>query len=200
MFSKIYQFTGKKAKTNLDDEEAEATSPAKHTNETIPYNLVTQQSIPDKSIADSVEALIGAYLTTTGPFGALLFMSWLGVRVLPSKVIPESQLPKSQFDENGKPIFYMKIPSKAEVILFANLKPPASPLLRYEADCETELEVLLKVKQHFYQEVDFKPLVKNLYICFVRAMMDLKNRLAINSVIEVTYCKLSRTLLMQQIS
>jgi len=32
--------------------------------EFIPYNLVTQQSIPDKSIADCVEALIGAYLTS----------------------------------------------------------------------------------------------------------------------------------------
>ena len=50
----------------------------------IPYNLLTQHSIPDKSIADSVEALIGAYLTTCGPKGALLFMSWLGIKVLPT--------------------------------------------------------------------------------------------------------------------
>ena len=28
----------------------------------VPYNLLTQHSIPDKSIADCVEALIGAYL------------------------------------------------------------------------------------------------------------------------------------------
>lgn len=49
----------------------------------IPYNLMTQHSIPDKSIADCVEALIGAYLTSCGPRGALLFMSWLGIRVLP---------------------------------------------------------------------------------------------------------------------
>lgn len=37
--------------------------------EFVPYNLVTQQSIPDKSIADCVEALIGAYLTSMGPQG-----------------------------------------------------------------------------------------------------------------------------------
>ncbi|KAJ8704864.1 hypothetical protein PYW08_012184 [Mythimna loreyi] len=49
----------------------------------IPYNLITQHSIPDKSIADCVEALIGAYLLECGPRGALLFMSWLGIRVLP---------------------------------------------------------------------------------------------------------------------
>lgn len=50
----------------------------------VPYNLLTQHSIPDKSIADCVEALIGAYLTACGPRGALLFMSWLGLKVLPS--------------------------------------------------------------------------------------------------------------------
>lgn len=52
----------------------------------IPYNLVTQHSIPDKSIADCVEALIGAYLIECGPKGALLFMAWLGIRVLPIKI------------------------------------------------------------------------------------------------------------------
>lgn len=36
----------------------------KSESEFVPYNLVTQQSIPDKSIADCVEALIGAYLTS----------------------------------------------------------------------------------------------------------------------------------------
>lgn len=50
----------------------------------IPYNLVTQHSIPDKSVADCVEALIGAYLIECGLRGALLFMAWLGIRVLPS--------------------------------------------------------------------------------------------------------------------
>jgi endoribonuclease Dicer len=50
----------------------------------LPYNLLTQHSIPDKSVADCVEALIGAYLTACGMRGALLFMSWLGLRVLPS--------------------------------------------------------------------------------------------------------------------
>ena len=49
----------------------------------VPYNLLTQHSIPDKSIADCVEALIGAYLIACGPRGALLFMSWLGIQVLP---------------------------------------------------------------------------------------------------------------------
>ncbi|XP_053622668.1 endoribonuclease Dcr-1 [Plodia interpunctella] len=54
----------------------------------IPYNLITQHSIPDKSIADCVEALIGAYLLECGPRGALVFMSWLGIRVLPAHALP----------------------------------------------------------------------------------------------------------------
>lgn len=49
----------------------------------IPYNLITQHSIPDKSVADCVEALIGAYLIACGPRGAFLFMAWLGIHVLP---------------------------------------------------------------------------------------------------------------------
>ena len=49
----------------------------------IPYNLLSQQSIPDKSIADCVEALIGAYLLYSGPKGALLFMKWLDLKVMP---------------------------------------------------------------------------------------------------------------------
>ncbi|KAJ0169619.1 hypothetical protein K1T71_014804, partial [Dendrolimus kikuchii] len=57
----------------------------------IPYNLITQHSIPDKSIADCVEALIGAYLLECGPRGALLFMSWLGIRVLPLHYVPISE-------------------------------------------------------------------------------------------------------------
>uniref|UniRef100_A0A182JMK9 ribonuclease III n=1 Tax=Anopheles atroparvus TaxID=41427 RepID=A0A182JMK9_ANOAO len=56
----------------------------------IPYNLVTQHSIPDKSVADCVEALIGAYLIECGPRGALLFMAWLGIRVLPLQGPPSS--------------------------------------------------------------------------------------------------------------
>lgn len=60
-----------------------ATTPSDNFTCFIPYNLVTQHSIPDKSVADCVEALIGAYLIECGQRGALLFMAWLGIRVLP---------------------------------------------------------------------------------------------------------------------
>lgn len=48
----------------------------------LPFNMLTQQYISDKSVADAVEALIGAHLTYLGPKGALKFMKWLDVKVL----------------------------------------------------------------------------------------------------------------------
>ncbi|KAL3124728.1 hypothetical protein niasHT_001565 [Heterodera trifolii] len=48
----------------------------------LPYNMLTQQWISDKSIADAVEALIGAHLIQLGQDAALKFMNWLGIRVL----------------------------------------------------------------------------------------------------------------------
>ena len=41
------------------------------------------QVIADKSVADSIEALIGAYLISCGYLGALRFMKFLGLKVLP---------------------------------------------------------------------------------------------------------------------
>lgn len=49
----------------------------------MPYNLLTQHSIPNKSIADCVEALIGTYLISSGSYAAIQFMDWLGLKVLP---------------------------------------------------------------------------------------------------------------------
>lgn len=44
------------------------------------------QVIGDKSVADSMEALIGAYLISCGYLGALRFMKFLGLKVLPDEV------------------------------------------------------------------------------------------------------------------
>ncbi|XP_065199938.1 endoribonuclease Dcr-1 [Planococcus citri] len=87
----------------------------------LPFHLITYHSIPDKSIADCVEALIGAYLISCGIRGAMLFMSWLGIKVLP--VIHNA-------DEN-KPTEY------------GYLNPPPSPLIRNVPNPEEELERLL---------------------------------------------------------
>ena len=53
--------------------------------------LQIQHTLPDKSIADCVEALIGCYLTECGPRGALLLMAWLGLKVLPKKSKQEGE-------------------------------------------------------------------------------------------------------------
>lgn len=47
------------------------------------YDRRTQHLISDKSIADAVEALIGAYLIASGPKAALRFMAWLGIKIFP---------------------------------------------------------------------------------------------------------------------
>lgn len=89
-------------KIELDKSENEPANELDNLRCFIPYNLITQHSIPDKSIADCVEALIGAYLIACGPRGALLFMAWLGIHVLPTEVVsvvqetePEERSPGS---------------------------------------------------------------------------------------------------------
>lgn len=46
------------------------------------YDKLTKQRISDKSIADCCESLIGAYLLSSGPMGAVNFMTWLGIRIM----------------------------------------------------------------------------------------------------------------------
>nr|XP_053644192.1 endoribonuclease Dicer-like [Cherax quadricarinatus] len=102
----------------------------------IPYNLLTQHSIPDKSIADCVEALIGAYLTTCGPRGALLFMSWLGIKVLPCKI-----------DEESENVLH---------ITYGHLEPPQSPLHQCSVtDTYMQLELLLSGYMVFEEKIGY---------------------------------------------
>ncbi|XP_071514662.1 endoribonuclease Dcr-1 isoform X2 [Panulirus ornatus] len=102
----------------------------------IPYNLLTQHSIPDKSIADCVEALIGAYLTTCGPRGALLFMSWLGIKVLPCNI-----------DEGLENVWQ---------VTYGHLEPPQSPLHHCPVtDTHTQLELLLSGYKVFEDKIGY---------------------------------------------
>ncbi|XP_063372084.1 endoribonuclease Dcr-1 [Cydia amplana] len=138
----------------------------------IPYNLITQHSIPDKSIADCVEALIGAYLLECGPRGALLFMAWLGIRVLPRHDVPvtdhgtvsklemwqqkqsarktrrdsDSESSDEDDDDLPRPVGSLapyKDNGQWFLPMFGALRAPPSPLLRYIADPEGELEQML---------------------------------------------------------
>lgn len=45
------------------------------------YNPWTEHEVSDKSIADCVEAIIGAYLLVCGNEAAAAFLHWLGVGV-----------------------------------------------------------------------------------------------------------------------
>lgn len=76
----------------------------------MPYNLLTQHSIPNKSIADCVEALIGTYLISAGSGGAIKFMNWLGLKVLPQDYAFSAQAENDGHDAKW-------------------LSPPPSPLI-----------------------------------------------------------------------
>lgn len=105
----------------------------------IPYNLVTQHSIPDKSVADCVEALIGAYLIECGQRGALLFMAWLGIRVLPyQEVLYDKKEPRKTGTTN--PIYK---DDKQLITTYGHWAAPKSPLLRHVRDADGTLEHIL---------------------------------------------------------
>lgn len=126
----------------------------------IPYNLITQHSIPDKSIADCVEALIGAYLIACGPRGALLFMAWLGIHVLPSEEVmvkqetpPLDRIPgstpyKRSVDEEGCTVWTQT--------RYGKLGEPQNPLLRYCNDPEAELSRMLDGYEDLEKSIGYK--------------------------------------------
>ena len=97
----------------------------------VPYNLLTQHSIPDKSIADCVEALIGAYLIACGPKGALVFMKWLGLDLLSSTTEKETLTVENEEEDDFK-------------LNIVNIFPtPLSPLLDISREGRIQLEFLL---------------------------------------------------------
>jgi endoribonuclease Dicer len=108
-------------------------------------------SLPDKSIADCVEALIGAYLIDCGPRGALLFMAWLGIRVLPIEDIPYNptlpRIPGSStpFHKNGQQM----------QSIFGYWLPPKSPLLTYAPDPHKSLDLLLDGYDEFERIIGY---------------------------------------------
>ena len=122
--------------TNNNNNNNEKNNPAPRAKTTkdltpfVPYNLLTQHSIPDKSIADCVEALIGAYLISCGPRGGLLFMTWLGLSVLPEK-------------DDGSP---------------GVLSLPPSPLLRplSDVDVQGQLDFLLRGYDEFEASIGYR--------------------------------------------
>uniref|UniRef100_A0A182VRB7 ribonuclease III n=1 Tax=Anopheles minimus TaxID=112268 RepID=A0A182VRB7_9DIPT len=111
-----------------DDDEEDNDDEMDYNSCFIPYNLVTQHSIPDKSVADCVEALIGAYLIECGPRGALLFMAWLGIRVLPIRAPPgkSSSAVLSRYGEIERDA----LQTTATIAEYGHWVAPPSPMVR----------------------------------------------------------------------
>lgn len=118
----------------------------------IPYNLVTQHSIPDKSIADCVEALIGANLIEGGPRGALLFMAWLGIRVLPSKEISYDENNVKHIPGSTKP--FERDGNQFQTV-YGYWASPKSPLLHFTPDPYKTLELLLDGYSDFEAHIGY---------------------------------------------
>ncbi|XP_015185292.1 PREDICTED: endoribonuclease Dcr-1 [Polistes dominula] len=127
----------------------------------MPYNLITQHSIPDKSIADCVEALIGAYLIACGPRGALLFMTWLGIHVLPSEEIcvVQKNKPKDDFEPGTTP-YEKKITEDRKTtwvrIKYGKLEEPQNLLNTYIPNMETELQTMLDGYDELEKSIGYK--------------------------------------------
>ncbi|XP_011149855.1 endoribonuclease Dcr-1 [Harpegnathos saltator] len=147
-------------KSELDKNESKLSCNLDNMRCFIPYNLITQHSIPDKSIADCVEALIGAYLIACGPRGALLFMAWLGIHVLPTEEVqivsedePEERIPGSipyvkETSEHGEIVWTQ--------IRYGKLEEPQNPLLRYIPDPEGELCMMLDGYEELEKSIGYK--------------------------------------------
>ncbi|XP_037712636.1 endoribonuclease Dcr-1 [Drosophila subpulchrella] len=116
----------------------------------IPYNLVSQHSIPDKSIADCVEALIGAYLIECGPRGALLFMAWLGVRVLPFTKQLEAANKVERIPGSTRPN------AEKMVTVYGAWPTPRSPLLHFAPNATEELDQLLSGFEEFEESLGYQ--------------------------------------------
>lgn len=116
----------------------------------IPYNLQTQHSLPDKSIADCVEALIGCYLVTFGQRAALLFMAWLGLRVLPA--IEKDELVDDAVAAPSN--CHQKM--KKNIARFCSLQLPPSPLLQHVPNASSVLEFYLNGFDVFEETIQYK--------------------------------------------
>lgn len=99
----------------------------------VPYDLLLQHSIPDKSIADCVEALIGAYLTASGSRAALLFMQWLGLKVVPETFDLEADL--ARISDQSDDTIWRWLGTPSSPLIF---KPPSQEGIE---DCFSQTEI-----------------------------------------------------------
>lgn len=90
----------------------------------VPACLTSQ--LGDKGIADSVEAIIGAYLLVCGPLGAIKLMKWLGLKL-------------SQCDIESAVASYGTRDDSAGCPSFLGFAPPVTALLDYVPNPQEQL-------------------------------------------------------------
>lgn len=105
-----------------EKERPDFVPPAQDTSGPVPICLSSQ--LPDKSVADAVEAIIGAYLLTTGPLGALRVMKSMGVKLRKVDDPGEEELEEGELEESRR---------------LLGFPAPRTALLRYVDDPEGEL-------------------------------------------------------------
>ncbi|XP_077992696.1 endoribonuclease Dicer-like [Glandiceps talaboti] len=130
----------------------------------VPYDLHSEQSLSDKSVADCVESLIGCYLVSCGFRGTLLFMSWLGIKVLPlikddtSKEVSDTLQNGVHHDENGvseKSDSKETALCKTDRVMYGYLKAPPSPLFTHISHSEERLAHLLSGYENFEEKINY---------------------------------------------
>ena len=160
------KFNRELAECTKSEEESE-TVPEKRTKFLIPYNLQTQHSLPDKSIADCVEALIGCYLTSCGQRAALQFMSWLGLKVLPDEDHSDHETDPTRGDDKKSPTTIShktsSVPSQksanetsGSAIAVGQLQPPPSPLLMHVPRARDRLDFYLMGSEAFERNIQYR--------------------------------------------
>ena len=141
----------------------------------IPYNLQTQHSLPDKSIADCVEALIGCYLTSCSQRAALQFMSWLGLKVLPDEepmdrdasttdtgddqtvTRGKDETPLSKLaTDHDETTTNVESPVNRDTIKVGRLRPPPSPLLMHVPGVKDKLDLYLVGAEAFERNIQYQ--------------------------------------------
>nr|XP_006824151.1 PREDICTED: LOW QUALITY PROTEIN: endoribonuclease Dicer-like [Saccoglossus kowalevskii] len=132
----------------------------------VPYDLHSEQSLSDKSVADCVESLIGCYLVSCGFRGTLLFMSWLGIKVLPSLKdeknatsnsvgIVENGIQSTGNNTEEKMSREVTENDQPNSVGYGHLKPPNSPLFINVAHAEERLKHLLSGFESFEERIHY---------------------------------------------
>ena len=121
------------------------------------HDNAIQRKISDKSIADSMEALIGAHFIHCGYIGALRFMNWLGVDVFHDEHTGDQQLTNGNRRRPPTP----RLSSK-----YANYPLPTLEIPEGEerARYKEILDKQTKIMASFEKKIDYK--FKN-KVCFL---------------------------------